>query len=400
MSLNAPPPALGFAIIANAATPYREHLHRRIARELTEITLYSLYTHDVSNSPWKVASAPETHPVQFGKGESSNTQGKLRSTFADWKKGGRIIQWLKQHDMRAVLLLGYNDAGRVRVLRWCNKNNIPVFLWGDSNIKGDLARGLKRVLKTIVVSYIVKQLDAILPCGTLGAAFFKQYGAKPDQIFYSPCEPDYALITEIPASLIEAARTEYHLGSAHRRIVYSGRMVPHKRPELVVNAFIKIAHTRPEWDLVMIGDGVMRQSLEASVPDGLKLRVTWTGFLDDQSIVSALYRLSDVMVLPSDFEPWALVINEAAAAGLAIISSDVVGAAAELVKDGENGKLFPVGDAGRLEQCLLEVTQPDVCDRMKKQSHEVLRRWREDADPVDGIRRALRQTRLRAGTIS
>jgi len=94
------------------------------------------------------------------------------------------------------------------------------------------------------------------------------------------------------------------------------------------------------------------------------------------------------------------VINEAAAAGLAIISSDVVGAAAELVKDGENGKLFPVGDAGRLEQCLLEVTQPDVCDRMKKQSHEVLRRWREDADPVDGIRRALRQTRLRAGTIS
>jgi len=389
MSLNAPPPAPGFAIIANAATPYREHLHRRIARELTEITLYSLYTHDVSNSPWKVASAPETHPVQFGKGESSNTQGKLRSTFADWKKGGRIIQWLKQYDIRAVLLLGYNDAGRVRVLRWCNKNNIPVFLWGDSNIHGDLARGIKRRVKQICLTRLVKRCSAILVCGRLGKEFFLQYGAQPDRIFYSPYEPDYDLITSLSADKINTVADRYALQRDRRRVVFSGRMIPHKRPELVVNAFIKIAHTRPDWDLVMIGDGVMRQSLEASVPDGLKSRVTWTGFLDDQSIVSALYRLSDVMVLPSDFEPWALVINEAAAAGLAIISSDVVGAAAELVKDGENGKLFPVGDAGRLEQCLLEVTQPDVCDRLKKQSQAVLRRWREDADPVEGIRKSL-----------
>jgi glycosyltransferase involved in cell wall biosynthesis len=158
----------------------------------------------------------------------------------------------------------------------------------------------------------------------------------------------------------------------------------------LIDAFLAIAERRSEWDLVIVGDGPLRGELERKVPAALRSRVIWTGFHDEQSTVNAIYRASDVLVLPSDYEPWAVVINEAAAAGMAIVSSNVVGAAAELVRDGVNGRLFPPGDLGQLTACLLDVTDSSRTEMMKGASAEVLKEWRKRGDPVEGLREAMR----------
>ncbi|MFG0275913.1 MAG: glycosyltransferase, partial [Phycisphaerales bacterium] len=77
--------------------------------------------------------------------------------------------------------------------------------------------------------------------------------------------------------------------------------------------------------------------------------------------------------------------------GLAIIATDVVGAAVELVRDGENGRLIPPGSEDALRDALLEVTDPDRIDAMKAASEKSLETWRREADPVEGLRAALRQ---------
>jgi glycosyltransferase involved in cell wall biosynthesis len=130
------------------------------------------------------------------------------------------------------------------------------------------------------------------------------------------------------------------------------------------------------------------------VPERLRARVVWTGFLGVQADVTAVYRLSDVLVLPSDFEPWALVVNEAVAAGLAVVASDAVGAALELVQDGVNGYLFPAGDVAVLTDRLLKVTDQANLHRMKAASPQVLADWRAKADPVNGLRAALHSAGL------
>jgi glycosyltransferase involved in cell wall biosynthesis len=105
------------------------------------------------------------------------------------------------------------------------------------------------------------------------------------------------------------------------------------------------------------------------------------------------------LVLPSDYEPWALVIIEAAAAGLAILRSDVVGAAAELVRDGRNGRVFPPGDLDALVSAMRDVTHPDRIDAMKAASAEVLLEWQMRGDPVNGVRHALQRAGvLRVGS--
>ncbi|HEY1629139.1 MAG TPA: hypothetical protein VGF52_04720, partial [Tepidisphaeraceae bacterium] len=193
-------PAL--AIIANAMTPYRLHLHRRIAGELPQIKLFSVFTHDVSNAPWMLSPPAEISPVMFGHGETSETQGKLGTSLHEWHKGARIIEWLEEQNIRAVVLLGYNDPGRLRILRWCAKHKVPIFLWGDSNIHGDNAGGWRAMVKRVLVRRIVKSCDGVMPCGSLGARYFARYGATPRRTFLMPYEPDYQMIQNVDESLV------------------------------------------------------------------------------------------------------------------------------------------------------------------------------------------------------
>ena len=377
------------AVVANSLPPYRVHVHRRLVDELPQIGLWSVQTHADMGGRWQTQAPASIRPVHFGRGESTDRQGSPGQARHEWRKGGRIIEFLKQERVRAVVLLGYSDAGRLRVFRWCKRRGVPVFIWGDSNILGDNPVGLKKLVKKAVLTPIISGADGILACGSLGRRYFERYGADPARIYPFPNEPDYEQIAAVPEREVARVAAEFGLDRGRRRIVFSGRLVEAKRPDLALDAFARLAGERPEWDLLLLGDGPLREPLQKRLPPDLAPRVTWTGFLDDQAAVSALYRLCDVLVLPSDYEPWALVINEAAAAGLALVCSDVVGAAPELVKAGRNGLTFPAGDLDALTRALREATAPGRVDDLKAASAGVLAEWRREADPVDGLRRAL-----------
>jgi glycosyltransferase involved in cell wall biosynthesis len=373
------------AIVANALTPYRLHFHQRVAREIPQIKLCSIFTHEVSNANWAFRPTEEINATLFGKGEATAQQAELGRAAHEWKKGGAIIDWLIRHEVRFVLVNGYNDLGRLRIFRWCHRHGVPVAIWSDSNIRGESATGIFAVAKKLLVGRVVNWCEAIMPCGSLGAEYFMKYGASRNQMYYVPVEPDYRLIQGLDTTLIAQVRERFALDPARRRIIYSGRLIREKRVDLLIDAFARIAAERPEWDLLIVGDGPLKAELQKHATP----RTQWTGFIDDQATIAALYRLSDVLVLPSSFEPWALVINEAAAAGLAIVASDVVGAAVELVRDGVNGYIFRSGDLEDLTGKLRDVTAADRIDALKSGSAKVLQQWRDTADPIQGLRRAL-----------
>jgi glycosyltransferase involved in cell wall biosynthesis len=381
--------AVPVAIISNSHAPYRAAKHIRIVREMPDVALWSVFTHEVNSSAWRFDPPDEIRPVLFGKGEIATTQADLSRALHEWRKGGRVIRWVKEQRIGAVLLEGYNDLGRLRILRWCSRNGVPCLLWGDSNIRGDTRRGFRAWVKQSILSRILRRSNAVLACGALGREYFAKYGVPEERIFYFPYEPDYSQIEQMPESAIAEAKSRFSLMPDRRRLVFSGRLAPVKRPELIIDAFVAIAHARPQWDLVMMGTGSMQKSLVERVPPGLRDRVIWTGFIGEQVMVSAVYRSCDVLVLPSDYEPWALVINEAAAAGLAIVASDVVGAAAELVRDGVNGYCFPPGNLEALTNRLLAVTDASSIDTLKHGSAAVLADWRQRGDPITGLRQGL-----------
>lgn len=378
------------AVVANSYPPYRVHVHRQIVDQLPEVELWSIATHSNSYSRWDGLRPPdEIRPVDFSGGEPSNEQTLAWHSLREWRKGGRIIRWLKEHDVSAVFVQGCGDLGRMRIIRWCRRRGIPCFLTGDFNIRSDVHRPLKRWLKRAVYNRGVSWSYGLMPCGEYGLALLHRYGGKGKPAWKFPFVPDIALFERTPSDALDRAAARFNLKPNRRRIVYSARMMPAKRPDLAVAAFANIAAERPDWDLVMIGEGQLRAGLEKSVPDALRDRVLWTGFLNDTEDIAGIYAQCDLMILPSDHEPWGVVIVEAVASGLAIVASDKVGAAPELVHQHENGALFRSGDLGALTAALHETTAEDVVDVRKARSRQILGEWLEQSGPVRGFRAAL-----------
>jgi glycosyltransferase involved in cell wall biosynthesis len=108
--------------------------------------------------------------------------------------------------------------------------------------------------------------------------------------------------------------------------------------------------------------------------------VVFAGFKNQKELPS-LYAAADVLVVPSLSEAWGLVVNEAMCFGLPVIVSDRVGAAVDLVREGENGFIFPVGDIDRLAEDLSSVLRDsDLRRRLGQRSREKIRRWSYEED--------------------
>ncbi|MBA4107335.1 MAG: hypothetical protein C0485_16440 [Pirellula sp.] len=364
------------AVIANSLPPYRIHLHEELVERFREMELWSLTTHSNAYRRWGGLHAPPSiRHVEFGAGEPTNEQPLLRYSLREWQKAGRIIRWLQDQQIDSVLVQGCGDMGRMRIIRWCKRHGVECFLTGDFNICSDNHRPLKRWLKRRVYERAVAWSTGLMPCGQHGLALLHRYGGKSKPAHMFPFVPDVELFTRPSEESIAAARDKFGLEPGRRRFVFSARMMQAKRPDLAVRAFVEIAGLRSDWDLVMIGDGPLRLQLEASIPPHLKSRVLWTGFLNDVSEMAGAYSLCDVLVLPSDHEPWGVVVVEAVAAGLAIIASDKVGAVPELVHHGANGAVFASGNLRLLKEAMLSVSSEAKCDALKEQSREVFREW-------------------------
>jgi glycosyltransferase involved in cell wall biosynthesis len=374
----------------NVQTPYRIHLHRRIAREIPELRLASVYTHDEPDQGWVKDHVEEINPVYFGKEHALADLGHPRHLARDWAKGAAITRWFEENNVRAVMVGGYNDVTRLRILAWCRRRKVPCLLQADSNIKGDKSTGLRAFLKYQFVHRVVRSVSGMMVCGSLGAAYFVKYGADRSRIFYLPNEPDYALIDRVSPQDVAGALERFGLDPARKRVLTCCRLIPLKRVDTLIDAFKAIAGERPEFDLVIIGDGPLAPQLKERVPPDLRHRVIFTGFLSDQALVSALYKGSHVFALASEYDAWGLVINESIAAGMAQVCSDEVGAAAELVRSGVNGRTFPCGSVPAIIECLRDVTDPAHLDAFRAASRGVLADWQREADPVEGVRKALR----------
>lgn len=125
--------------------------------------------------------------------------------------------------------------------------------------------------------------------------------------------------------------------------MFCGKLVPWKRPLDLVRAALAIG--REDVVAVFVGDGELREAILAS--GGERVRVT--GFVNQSEIPLAL-SLADVLVLPSSFEPYGMVVAEAQCLGVPAIVSDACGCHGEdsVLRHGVSGFVVPTGDVAAL----------------------------------------------------
>jgi glycosyltransferase involved in cell wall biosynthesis len=289
-----------------------------------------------------------------------------------WLRG--LYRWLQRQDI--VVLHGHSHPGMLAAVTASRMLHVPYLLRGESHANS-AAIGWRRLARHALASFTVTGAVGALPIGQLNAAFYVKYGNIP--LFLAPysVDNDRFRVMSDAARPARAQRLE-SIGLDPRRptVIFSGKLTPRKRPLDAVRA---IGRCGGELNLVLLGDGPLRQEIAGSAG---QLPVRCLGFVN-QADLPGWYASGDVLVLPSESEPWGLVVNEGMACGLIPVVSDAVGCAADLV-DGM-GEIVPVGDIEALAGALMRAGRDDPGRRQEMQRR--LERY-EVAETAQGYEQA------------
>jgi len=293
-----------------------------------------------------------------------------------------------KYDM-VLFMLGWGSLTAMLGIVACRAARIPLFLYGDSSFpppEDSVARriraGFLRALFGLTTGFMVS--------GALNADYYRHYGADPRRFFLLPWAVDnerFAAACHLAPGERDALRDR--LGIARNAVVFvfSAKLVERKDPMTLLRAF-EAMKQRDRAALLFLGDGVLREPLEAFVREHDLDAVRFAGFVN-QTDLPKYYGLSDIFVLPSTYEPRGAVINEAMACGLPVIVTDRCGSIGDIVLDGDNAFVYPAGDAATLARVIDRMAEDHALRaRMAGRSLEIIGRW-SFARGVEGVKDAL-----------
>lgn len=271
-----------------------------------------------------------------------------------------------------LLLYGWAYARHLKILRVFHQQ-IPIYFRGDSNLL-QKPNPLRKALRMLALNWVYRHVDKAFYTGTANRAYFLNYGLKAGQLEFAGHAIDNERFQSNANNLQQAELIRSGLGisSSAILILFAGKFSTIKNPMLLLKAFI--AAKAPETALLFVGNGALECSLKKLASKHPEASIHFLPF-QNQSCMPAIYQACDLFCMPSLHETWGLAINEAMASGKAIISSDRVGCAQDLLIPG-NSLIFKSDSMKELTRGLLRMTQSKSrLQDQGKSSLEIIANW-------------------------
>lgn len=289
------------------------------------------------------------------------------------EKRRQLKKILRAGNFDFIVVNGYSDILRLQAISYAKRKHIPYAIETDTqlNIPGSF---LKRNIKKALLKYVFSGNVWGFAGGTRQKELFSHYGMKPERIRVLPMTVDVARFQQKCAQLPEKEPLKAENGFGNKRVVlYAGRFAEEKNILTLLRAATYLRAKQKDFLLCLVGKGEKREELETFCKQNdLYEQVRFVDYMLFDRLV-AYYKMADVFVLPSKFEPWGLVVNEALACGLPVIASNRVGAVDDLILPGENGEIFPWENAEQLavqlEKWLYAHKNETMPDIMKTWDH-------------------------------
>jgi glycosyltransferase involved in cell wall biosynthesis len=230
--------------------------------------------------------------------------------------------------------------------------------------------------------------DMVLIVSSGGAGLMRSLGIPNSRIAMVPFCVDNNWWTEKSDHVNRTVvRARWNVPEDAAIVLFCAKLQPWKRPQDLLRAFARVAGLNAY--LVFAGDGALRAVLESEAQSlGIADKVRFLGFVN-QSGLPETYTASDILVLPSEYEPFGLVVNEAMLCRCPAIVSDRVGARFDLVMEGKTGYVFRCRDTEALA-AVLERALSDraLLRRMGESSRKRMADW-SPAEYVEGLVQAI-----------
>jgi glycosyltransferase involved in cell wall biosynthesis len=268
-----------------------------------------------------------------------------------------VLRELRRFGPDVVGVGGWNQPAFWQALAYTKTRRIPLLVWVESTARD--ARS-ETVPLELAKRALVRSASGFFVPGRASADYVRGLGVPDDRIAVAP--------NAVDAELFGAASGPRDSGPC--RFLYVGRLDPEKGLDVLLAAFRRVP-----GELVLVGGGSEETALRQQASE----RVRFVGQLDRDAVVPH-YATADVFVLPSRSEPWGMVLNEAAAAGLPLVATDGVGAAHELIEHGVNGFRVPAGDERALADALRRLAEDEEFRRRAgARSRELVRPFTPEA---------------------
>lgn len=289
----------------------------------------------------------------------------------------KLWQLVRGGGFDAVCLGGYYFPEAWTAILAAKRQGIPIIMCTDAHsLESRRAKSkVALAIKKIIVGRIFRMADVVITSSSRAEIFLRALGVTRERIFLGRYVVDNTWWTERASHLDRSAlRRGWGLPAEARVVLYCAKLQSWKRPGDLLEAFSR-ANVSDSY-LIFAGDGPLRKKLEQRARAlGLGDRVRFLGFVN-QTGLPGVYVTSDLLVLPSDYEPFGLVVNEAMLCGCPAVVSDCVGAGYDLVREGETGSVFPCGDVGALARILgLLLSDRSQLDRMRAAARERMQTW-------------------------
>lgn len=244
--------------------------------------------------------------------------------------------------------------------------------WEHTDRRGPLTKAIKRCIHQNADAAFIPALSHL--------DYYGKAGFPTDRIFFGVdvVDNDYYGVRADRVRQSEALIRQ-RLGLPENYFLYVGRFLPRKGLDTLLSAYRSYRErtkTAP-WELVLIGEGDYLETLHRDHKKIPGLHVLGGRFGES---LCECYGLAKALVIPSDIDPWGLVVNEGLASGLPVLVSRGCGAAKSLVVDSENGWSFRPGSNEDLAVLLhrLSLLSPTTRQRMGARSREIIASWSLD----------------------
>lgn len=331
--------------ITNIPSPYRVDFFNELGKNCELTVVFEKSASDERDELWKKYS--------FDTFKGIILKGKTIKTDAAFCPGILRILSHKRYDHIVITNIS-SPTGIVAVeyLR-CKQNTYWIEGDGGFSKSGD---GLRERIKTHIISHA----HGCFSTGKMHDSYYLTYGADAKKIFRYPFTSiKQSSLDEMQRFFFEgreatriAAKKELKLETNRRIVLYVGQFIHRKGIDTLLLAATELCRKRDDIDFILIGGTLPKEyaTLARDIPPG---RLTCLPFLAQGSL-KPYFIAADCFVLPTREDIWGLVVNEAMAMGLPVITTDRCAAGLELVGN-ENGRLIPADVSDALTEALLEV---------------------------------------------
>ena len=348
-------------------------LHQRLRKEGNDFFVLQLAFSELSRLGLKTDLSIHTYPYEV------LFPDKAIEHIGHVEKTQKLLAALRHHRPGIVYLNGYYDPSYWFVLAYCKIKKIRVVLDFESSEISRRRVWWKEEMKKAFLS----QCNALVCLGQKAAEYALKLDVKRERILSTKnvgVDND-ALLEIYTRELLLREHRKAETGLPRYNFLYAGRFVERKNLDMFIRAFheVKSFSARgTEWGLILSGEGNQKPRLQELIDSLGCESVHWMEPCEWYE-VPIRYTLADIAVLPSTFEPFGFLTNEAMVYSMPVLVSERCGSAADLVIDGLNGFRFdPSNQPDFTSKLLWFMDHPEKFRQMGSNGKVLIDQWSPD----------------------